>query len=156
MSVEINLRLMESKDLNRVLEIENESFLSPWKRQDLLYELNENPINVIYVLEVIENSTKEIAGFIDFMITFSSSTISQIAVAKKYRNMQVGSKLLNRMIEHLKSEYDEEVETITLEVRTHNKTAIAFYEKYGFEAVMIKPDYYSNGDDALYMIRRLI
>lgn len=156
MNTETNIRFMESADLDRVIEIENESFVAPWRRQDWLYELNENPINVIYVLEVVENGVKEIAGFIDFMVTFTSSTISQIAVAKKHRKKHLGSLLLNKMIEHLKSIYSEEVETITLEVRTHNHMAIAFYEKHEFKAVMIKPHYYDNGDDALYMIRRLI
>jgi ribosomal-protein-alanine N-acetyltransferase len=156
MNTETNIRFMESADLDRVIEIENESFVAPWRRQDWLYELNENPINVIYVLEVVENGVKEIAGFIDFMVTFTSSTISQIAVAKKHRKKHLGSLLLNKMIEHLKSIYSEEVETITVEVRTHNHVAIAFYEKHEFKAVMIKPHYYDNGDDALYMIRRLI
>lgn len=156
MSIDFNIRLMESADLERVIEIENESFVAPWRRQDWLYELNENPINVIYVLEVAENGVKEIAGFIDFMVTFTSSTISQIAVAKNYRQKNYGSFLLDKMIEHLKDTYGEEVETITLEVRTHNKAAIAFYEKHDFKAVMIKPRYYTNGDDALYMVRRII
>jgi len=77
-------------------------------------------------------------------------------IAKKYRKQHLGTELLNKMIEHLKNEYNEIVETITLEVRTHNQAAIAFYEKHGFEGVLIKPAYYSNGEDALYMVRRLI
>ena len=156
MSFVTAIRRMENADLDRVLDIEEESFVTPWTRRDWLYELTENPINVIFVLDVIENGIKEIAGFIDFMVTFSSSTISQIAIAKKYRKQHLGTELLNKMIEHLKNEYNEIVETITLEVRTHNQAAIAFYEKHGFEGVLIKPAYYSNGEDALYMVRRLI
>ena len=90
------------------------------------------------------------------MVTFTSSTISQIAVKKAYRKRNLGTLLLNQMLEHLNKQYPEEVETITLEVRKHNAAAIAFYEKNGFEAVLIKPHYYDNGDDAIYMIRRLI
>ena len=151
-----SLRLMNINDLDAILAIENESFLSPWRREDWLYELNENPINVIYVLEVEADGTKEIVGFIDFMVTFTSSTISQIAVKKTYRKRNFATLLLNQMIEYLNKQYPEEVETITLEVRKHNAAAIAFYEKNGFEAVLIKPHYYDNGDDAVYMIRRLI
>ncbi|MFA5422011.1 MAG: ribosomal protein S18-alanine N-acetyltransferase [Bacilli bacterium] len=156
MSINYEMHPMRPDDLDAVLAIENDSFAVPWRRRDLLYELNENPINVIYVVEVIQDGVKEIAGFIDFMITFSSSTISQIAIAKKYRRLNLATKLLNKMLEHVKKELEEEVETITLEVRIHNKAAIAFYEKNGFEAILIKPHYYDNGDDALYMIRRLI
>ncbi|NCA97090.1 MAG: ribosomal-protein-alanine N-acetyltransferase [Bacteroidia bacterium] len=156
MNTKYEIRLMIESDLEQVTLIENEAFLSPWRRQDLLYELNDNPINVIYVLEIEEDTKKKIVGFIDFMVTFSSSTISQIAIAKEYRRKGYAKILLDSMLKHLKDGYPDEVETITLEVRKHNTPAIAFYEKNGFEAVLIKPHYYDNGDDAIYMIRRLI
>ena len=156
MSFKTHIRLMSIDDLDQVMEIENASFVAPWRRQDFLYELNDNPVNVIFVLEVEVSGKNEIAGFIDFMVTFNSSTISQIAVSEQYRHHKLGTKLLNKMLEYLRNDYSEIVETITLEVRTHNKSAIAFYERNGFEAVFIKPHYYDNGDDALYMVRRLI
>lgn len=156
MNAKHEIRLMVEDDLDQVIAIENESFLAPWRKQDLLYELHENPINVIYVLELEENGIRKIVGFIDFMVTFSSSAISQIAVAKDYRRKGYANILLASMLSHLQNGYPDEVETITLEVRKHNASAIAFYEKNGFEAVLIKPHYYDNGDDALYMIRRLI
>lgn len=150
------IRPMVEGDLEQVMLIENEAFLAPWRRQDLLYELHDNPINVIYVLELENEGRRKIVGFIDFMVTFSSSTISQIAVASDYRRHGYAKMLLDSMLKHLKDGYPDEVETITLEVRKHNAIAIAFYEKNGFEAVLIKPHYYDNGDDAIYMIRRLI
>ena len=156
MSREHTIRLMIESDLEQVMLIENEAFIAPWRSQDFLYELHENPINVIYVLEIEEDGKKKIIGFIDFMVTFSSSTISQIAIAKEHRRKGFAKILLDSMLKHLKNGYPDEVETITLEVRKHNAAAIAFYEKNGFEAVLIKPHYYDNGDDAIYMIRRLI
>ena len=156
MSYKTHIRFMTIDDLDQVMEIENASFVAPWRKQDFLYELNDNPVNVIFVLEVEVGGKNEIAGFIDFMITFNSSTISQIAVSEHYRHHKLGTKLLNKMLEYLHTDHTEIVETITLEVRTHNKSAIAFYEKNVFEAIFIKPHYYNNGDDALYMVRRLI
>lgn len=156
MSAKYEIRPMVEGDLEQVMLIENEAFVAPWRKQDLLYELHDNPINVIYVMEIEENDKKKIVGFIDFMVTFSSSTISQIAIAEEYRRRGYAKILLNSMLRHLKDGYPDEVETITLEVRKHNASAIAFYERNGFEAVLIKPHYYDNGDDAIYMIRRLI
>lgn len=156
MSTKYEIRLMVEGDLEQVMLIENEAFVAPWRKQDLLYELHDNPINVIYVMEIEENDKKKIVGFIDFMVTFSSSTISQIAIAEEYRRKGYAKILLDSMLRHLKDGYPDEVDTITLEVRKHNATAIAFYERNGFEAVLIKPHYYDNGDDAIYMIRRLI
>lgn len=156
MSTKYEIRPMVEGDLEQVMLIENEAFVAPWRKQDLLYELHDNPINVIYVMEIEENDKKKIVGFIDFMVTFSSSTISQIAIAEEYRRKGYAKILLDSMLRHLKDGYPDEVETITLEVRKHNAPAIAFYERNGFEAVLIKPHYYDNGDDAIYMIRRLI
>lgn len=156
MSAKYQIRLMVEDDLEQVMAIENEAFLAPWRKQDILYELHDNPINVINVLELDEDGKRKIVGFIDFMVTFSSSTISQIAILKDYRRKGYAKLLLDSMLTHLKDGYPDEVETITLEVRKHNAAAIAFYEKNGFEAILIKPHYYDNGDDAIYMIRRLI
>lgn len=156
MSTKYQIRLMVEDDLEQVMAIENEAFLAPWRKQDLLYELHDNPINVINVFELDEDGKRKIVGFIDFMVTFSSSTISQIAILKDYRRKGYAKLLLDSMLTHLKDGYPDEVETITLEVRKHNVAAIAFYEKNGFEAILIKPHYYDNGDDAIYMIRRLI
>lgn len=147
---------MKLADLDAVMEIESESFLAPWLRRDFLYELQENPLNVMYVLETEHDGVKEIIGFIDFMVTFTSASISQIAIKKAYRGNNYGSELMQAMLNYLKERYSQEVETITLEVRTHNETAINFYKKHGFEPVVVKSHYYDNGDDALYMIRRLI
>ena len=41
---------------------------------------------------------------------------------------------------------------IRLEVRVTNKGAISFYEKLGFERVIVRPRYYfDTGEDALVM-----
>ena len=48
------------------------------------------------------------------------------------------------------------VETVTLEVRESNLKAINLYTKNGYERVIVKPKYYSNGEDALYMVKRLL
>ena len=37
-------------DLEALELIENECFLDPYKREQLLYELNENPVNKILLL----------------------------------------------------------------------------------------------------------
>ncbi len=147
----ISIREMNANDLDRVYELEQECFISPWKKSDLVYELNENPINKIYV--ALDNDL--IVGFIDYMVTFNSSTISQIAVTSKYRNQGIGSMLLNKMFESLPSESEEVVEFVTLEVRKSNLAATNLYLKHGFEIITSKRAYYSNGEDAIYMVKRM-
>lgn len=146
------VRALNKADLERVFEIEKECFLNPWKYSDLEYELSGNPVNKFIIIEVDQN----IIGFIDFMITFNSATISQIAVTKEYRNRGYGTVLLSEMEKCFPNNGDDIVENVTLEVRKSNNAAINLYKKHGYEVVVIKPHYYPDGEDAVYMVKRLM
>ena len=143
----MEIRPATNIDLPSLIEIQNECFILPWKEKDILYELNENPVNVMYVLE----DKDEIIGFIDFWITFDSATIAQIGIKKKYQGQHLANLLMEEMINDC---YAKKVMNITLEVRTSNLKAINLYKKYGFKGIVIKPHYYDNGEDALYMVRK--
>lgn len=147
----IKIREMTLEDIKQVKAIEDECFVSSWKESDLLYELNENPISQLFVA----TSDDKIVGFIDFMITFNSATISQVAVTSAFRHQGIAGKLLNKMYECLPSEGDDVVEFITLEVRVSNKPARELYKKHGFEEVATKRAYYQDGEDAIYMVKRM-
>lgn len=148
----VNIRLMKEEDLKEVLLIEKESFSDAWTRKHYLYELNDNPFSVLYVIE----NKEEIIGYIAFMITFHVGQLSKIAINKKYRNHNYATLLMEKMIEHLLKIHNEVVETISLEVRASNYQAIKFYEKHNFEIILRKERYYQDGEDAYYMLRRLI
>lgn len=148
----ITIREMNKSDLNRVFEIENECFVEPYKMSDLEYELNDNPVNKMFV--ALDGDY--IVGFIDFMITFNSSTLTQLAVTSSYRRKGIATQLLNKMVESFPSDIDDKVETITLEVRKSNIGALKLYKSFGFVSVTVKPKYYKNLEDAIYMVMRLI
>lgn len=144
-------RLANSKDFEQVLQIENECFKQPYTRKELEYEFNENPVNKIIVAEEKGN----VIGFIDFLITFNSSTIMQVAVTSKFRGKGIATQLLAEMEHSFPKETDDVVETITLEVRESNEAAKALYLKNGYEIVTIKKAYYKDGENAIYMLKRL-
>ena len=150
--MDYKVRFIEKADLDTVYEIEQECFINPWKRSDLEYELEGNPVNKFLVIE----KDGEIVGFNDFMITFNSATISQIAITKKYRRQGLGSILLKEMEKCFPKEGEDIVENVTLEVRASNVPAIKLYEKDGYEVVVKKPHYYPDGEDAIYMVKRLM
>ena len=51
---------------------------------------------------------------------------------------------------------ENEVVVSTLEVRSHNQSAINLYLKHGYFKEIVKPHYYTNGDDAIYMIKGVV
>lgn len=142
--VDYEIREATNNDIPALLELE-QSFLAPWPKNYLEYELNVNPVNTFLVLTFME----KVIGFIDYWITFDSATISQIAISNEFRRKGLGTKLLKEMYDDC---YAKRVRNITLEVRTENKSAIFMYEKFGFKNILVKPHYYDNGDDAYYMI----
>lgn len=142
--INYEIREATNKDIPSLLELE-QSFLAPWPRKYIEYELNVNPVNTFLVVTLME----KIVGFIDYWITYDSATISQIAILNEYRRQGLGTKLLQEMYDDC---YAKKVRNITLEVRTNNKSAVLLYEKFGFKNVLVKPHYYDNGDDAYYMM----
>lgn len=143
------IRKATKEDLKAIKEIEDESFLNPFKEKDLLYEIKENPVSEFDVLVVDD----EIVAYLDYWITFDSATIDKIAVKKNKRNQGFAGFLLNNAIENLKN---QNAEFFTLEVRKSNLPALNLYEKYGFQKVTIKEKYYEDGEDAIYMVKGLI
>lgn len=147
----VTIREAKMTDLKSILDLENKYFKQPWKESDWVYELTKNPVNKIYVIE-----DKQIFGFIDFMITFNSATISQIVIDENHQHMGYAQQLLSSMESTFPSEGEDIVETVTLEVRESNKKALNLYQKNGYEIITKKPHYYLDGEDAIYMVKRLL
>ncbi len=150
--MEFTIRRIKKNDIQKVADLEAACFLKPWPLNQIAYEYKGNPCAKVFVAADSENN---ILGYIDFMITFNSATIDRICVDEKYRGNGIASKLLEKMVEVCKKQ-KEVVEFITLEVRVSNKNAISLYSKNGWQKVVIKPKYYDDGEDALYMIRSIL
>ncbi len=145
-----NIRKAKISDLDAIKEIEDESFINPFTKEDLLYEISQNPVSNFLVLE----KDGLVVGFIDYWVTFDSATIDQIAVKKSERNQGFAKILLEKSINDLKEL--GEVSFFTLEVRVSNEPAINLYKSFDFQKVTVKEKYYDDGEDAIYMIKGLV
>ena len=94
-------------------------------------------------------------GYIDFFITFDSASVARVCVANEYRRNGIAKALIEKMVEVCKKQA-EPVENITLEVRESNEAAIELYKKNGFKTITKKKLYYSDGEDAIYMVRCIL
>lgn len=147
----IKYRFVTKNDFDSVQQIENECFKEPYSVEDLKYEFDENPVNRIIVAE----NEGKVIGFIDYLITFNSATIMQVAVTKEFRKLGIATQLLAEMEKTFPKNIDEIVESITLEVRESNQAAKNLYKKNGYEIVVLKSHYYKDGENAIYMVKRL-
>ena len=83
----IEIRDMSLTDIDRVMEIESITFVAPWKKSEMLYELEENKFSNMAVI-LLNNY---IVGFYDYWVTFDSATIAQIAVDPAYQRKTLSS-----------------------------------------------------------------
>lgn len=143
------VRPMEESDLEVVMYLENTCFIAPWGLKELNYEINDNPVSNLWV---IESSMYGVAGFVDYWITFDSATICQICVNPVFRKKGLASQMMSELIKDCKA---NKVRNITLEVREHNESAIRLYERFGFKKILLKEKYYTNGDNAIYMVKEM-
>ena len=151
----INIREATTKDLPIIMQIEGLCFPhGPWKEENILYELKENPVSHFWVIELSleDNNDYRVVGFCDYWETFDSATICQIAVHPFLQHKQLGSAMMDEIYNDC---YAKKIQNLTLEVRVSNIPAINFYKKHGFEIVTTKPHYYDNGEDAYYMILKV-
>lgn len=110
--------------------------------------LLDDPFTEYYIY--IENN--QILGFINYDILYERAELLYIAVIEEAQNKKIGSKLLEFMIKNCRK---KNIQNITLEVNVENKKAIALYEKYGFQKVAIRKNYYQ-GIDGILMEKELV
>lgn len=143
------IREMKESDFSHVEKIENECFVDPYKMEQYLYELHDNPVAKLFVLE-IEN---EIVGFIDYWVTFDACQLTKLAIAKKHRQKGYGSTLIDYMVNNA---IEEDCEAIFLEVRESNISAQNLYEKHDFMEMNIRKNYYSDNHENARVMGKVI
>ena len=145
----VNLRRAKKSDLKEILKIEKESFKEPWSMEGFLYELSlPEEIGMSYVAEVEE----KVAGYIFLHIFDEGIHIVNIAVRKDMRKQGIGTLLLQKAEEIAKN---KNVPLLVLEVRENNLPAISLYKKHGFFVLRKIDGYYSDGENALLMVKEV-
>ena len=97
---------------------------------------NSYPYNHIYIAKI----KSQVFGIIDYTILSDEAYLNNIAVLPKYRNQKVASNLMENMIDTCKN---QNVKSISLEVRCSNHIAISFYEKFNFTKLAKRSNLYS-------------
>ena len=133
-------------DLRAVYDIAQACFPIPWPLEELSKELTR-PYSGLRVLR--PSIEQPVIGFLNYWHIDDEIQIMNVAVAPAERRRGYGSALLADLCRHGRT---ARAFAVVLEVRRSNQSAIALYERHGFERVGIRPRYYSdNAEDALVM-----
>lgn len=141
------IRPFQPEDFQDVLHIEQEIFKEhdPYTYMEL-YESVSNGF-------LVAIDGKKLIGFVvGFLSIPEKGRIFTIAVLPKYQNKGIGTNLLENICSVLKIKGAKEV---GLEVRMSNFSAKQFYLKRGFIPVWVEKGYYSDGENALVLKKKL-
>jgi ribosomal-protein-alanine N-acetyltransferase len=149
-NMQINIRPMQSDDLELVHLIDKISFSMPWSPRAYHYELNENDSSYLWVAESsTAQEVKRIIGFIVLWLILDEAHIATIAVHPDYRKRGIAQELLRTA---LTTAIHKGAKSATLEVRANNEIAKKLYRRFRFEIVGHRPRYYrDNNEDATLM-----
>ena len=143
------IRNMSMDDLDEVMAIETDIYDYPWTRGIFL-----DCMRVGYLCHVFEQDDG-IKAYSVLSVGVSEAHVLTLCVRPDSQGQGLGRTMMQHMLE-LASQGG--AETILLEVRPSNESAIRLYHQLQFNEVGIRPDYYPAADgreDALIMARSL-
>ena len=138
------ISLMDRLDLEDAYNIELETNPSPWSKDNFFssFEVGHKSLVCKY--------NDVIIGFLIFSLIKKESHLLNIAVQKKWQKKGAGKILMDVFIKQSKAMGAKKA---FLEVRSKNKIAINFYNKFNFLKDAVRTNYYtgSDKDDAVLM-----
>jgi ribosomal-protein-alanine N-acetyltransferase len=145
MSESIIVRPMVMTDVDGVMAVEHDSFLTPWSRSAFEEELAQNRLARYIVAE--ENGA--IVGYAGTWLVINEAHVTNVAVSSQRRREGIGRLLMQNLMELAR---ENEMESMTLEVRVSNAAARHLYQQLGFVEAGIRKNYYTETkEDALIL-----
>jgi ribosomal-protein-alanine N-acetyltransferase len=135
------IRRANINDASNIAKLDAMMFKDSLGLYFVVNDLLNNQFAYYFVCEI----DGEVIGYINCWIT-DITEILNFCVLDKYQNQGIGKLLFDEVLKVSEG-------IISLEVRVSNLKAISFYEKRGFAKTLIRKNYYSNGEDAILMIK---
>lgn len=140
--LDVQIRWQVRRDLPQVLEIERESFETPWTDDD--FESCTRQRNVIG--NVAENNHR-IVGFMVYQLHKARLEILNFAVASEFRRREVGKQMIQRLVDKLSQQRRTE---IRVAIRESNLPAQQFLRAMSFRAAAVDRKHYEDTGEAAY------
>ena len=139
---------MNETHVSAVAELEKLCFSAPWSERSIASELTNE-----YSLWLVEERDGVAVAYVGSQSCPPEADVMNVAVAPAFRRQGIGEGLMVALMDTLR---DKGMESLTLEVRASNSSAIALYNRLGFTEVGRRPNYYTDPrEDALIMRKEL-
>ena len=142
----MTIRYASSNDFDRIYEIEKRVFSNPWSKESIKKELD----NYSKSLNLISEIDGQLMGYFFSHMISNEVHILNIAIDVSFQHRGNGEAFLSQIFKKYL-----EYANVFLEVKRTNLPAINLYHKFGFEEIDIRKMYYSDGQDAVVMSRKV-
>ena len=140
----IEIRSAATGDIDAIHRVEVGAFAAPWRREFFEAELQlPGRLTLVAV-----DRAGELAGYLFAMFIFEEMHVNKIAVSASFRRRGIARALMDRCLELARK---SGIHVISLEVRSSNEGAQAFYRTLEFTDTYIRPRYYPDGEAAVVM-----
>lgn len=143
--IQVQIRWLIRRDMAEVLKIEQDSFEFPWSEEDFLSCLRQRNC-----IGMVAECDQRIVGFMIYELHKSKLHILNFGVDCDARRMQVGTQMVQKLIDKLSQQRRNE---IILEVRETNLDAQLFFKRHNFRAVSILRNHYDDTTEDAYIMR---
>lgn len=137
---------MTQAHTKQVATLESACFSMPWSENAITSELN-NPLSLWLV--AVDGGT--VVGYVGSQSVMGEADMMNIAVYSDHRRKGIAKSLVLALIDQLSQ---NEVHSLTLEVRASNFAAIQLYEQLGFAPVGRRPGYYKTPKEDALILRK--
>lgn len=145
---EITVRKMDFKDIPCVADIEGESFSMPWSEKSF-----EESLKLDYGCFLVAELEEKIVGYAGMYTVVDEGDITNIAVSSEYRRRGVATALLTALVEEGRK---QKLCGINLEVRESNNVAVLLYERFGFENLGTRRNFYEKPVENALIMRKIL
>ncbi|MBX3421265.1 MAG: ribosomal protein S18-alanine N-acetyltransferase [Pirellulaceae bacterium] len=136
---------MIRRDMPTVLAIEEASFEFAWSEEEFIRCLRQrNCIGMVAELN------EEVVGFMIYELHKNRLHLLNFAVNPAMRRQSIGSAMMDKLVSKLST--DRRCQ-ILLEVRETNLNAQLFFKNFGFRAISVLRDYYTDTTEDAYLMQ---
>lgn len=114
-------------------------FASPWSKEEIVSEFESNPFFHAWMNE---------SGYLFLNEAYEQAEVVRIGILPQYRKQGLAYSLLMGGMAHAKG---AGCESMSLEVRVSNVSAMHLYKKCGFKKSHCSKHHYADGEDAWIM-----
>ena len=130
----------------RVLAIEKACSPHPWSESQFRQEMD-----LLYAFVDLCWAGEELVGYLCYWLIAGEMQILNVATAPAFQRRGIARMLLRHALDACRA---RGLDKAYLEVRVGNRAAINLYRSFGFVDDGLRPRYYSDGEDALLMVRK--